>query len=877
MQASSLRQKFLDFFEARDHTVVRSASLIPHDPSLLFTVAGMVPFKSYFLGEEPAPYKRAVSVQKCVRAGGKHNDLNEVGRTAHHLTFFEMLGNFSFGDYFKAEAIDWGWQFSTEVLGFDPQKLWITVHTSDTEAEQLWQEIAGVPADRIQKLGEDNYWRMGDVGPCGPCSELYFDKGEQFGHGGGPAGGNEERYVEFWNLVFMQFSQDASGQTALPNPSIDTGAGLERLLALLQGVTSVFEIDEMQQLLDKAAQVAKTPYGKDQEKDVWLRILAEHSRTMAFLISDGVFPSNEDRGYVLRRIMRRAIRHAHLLGADELVCPELVDEVVAIMGQDYPDLAQNHPYIREVVAREEERFRKQLSKGTDLLHEQIRLLEPGEPLSGQTAFMFHDTYGFPVELVEEVVAEQGVSIDRVGFDKEMSAQRARARKDRQDKAPQDSNLEAEAAVLSEFGPTDFIGRFRPVEPAYAKVLLVTDRGVILDRTPFYAESGGQVGDIGTLKSSASQKSVEITDTTYVLPGLQLHHTTNPAPFEVGETVLAEIDNERRESIRRHHTGTHLLHWALREVVGNHITQQGSFVGHDHLRFDFSHFQALTPQEVSAIEDLVNSNLLANEPVAHFEKSYDEAKQMGALSFFGDKYGDRVLVLEAGSNSLELCGGTHVEATGDIGLLKIVSESSIGANIRRVEGICGSGVMSRLRSAEANLLSTASILGTSVDDLAKSVQKQRDELKDLRDELRSARQQGAQSQAGSLVEAAEEGVVAAEVSDIDRNQLRDLAIAVRQDTKVKAVILGAAPESGGVALVAAVKPDHGLHASEILSPALKLVQGGGAQNPELAAGGGKDASKLSDAIALAKATALHQLGEATQTQAGETAQAGEETS
>jgi len=858
MKASQLRQEFTDFFEARGHAAVRSASLIPHDRTLLFTVAGMVPFKSYFLGEEPAPWKRAVSVQKCVRAGGKHNDLNEVGHTAHHLTFFEMLGNFSFGDYFKEDAIKWGWEFSTEVLGFDPERLWITVHDSDSEAEQLWREAADVPADRIQKMDEDNYWRMGETGPCGPCSELYYDKGENFGEAGGPAGGNEQRYVEFWNLVFMQFSQSQDGLSNLPNPSIDTGAGLERLLALLQGVSSVFEIDEMQQLLDKAAEATKTPYGQDQAKDVWLRILAEHARTMTFLISDGVFPSNEDRGYVLRRIMRRAIRHAYLLGTKEPVCPELVDEVVAIMGQDYPELVKNHHYVREVVAREEERFRQTLSKGTKLLNDQLKLLDPGGLLGGQQAFMFHDTYGFPVELVEEVAQEQGFSVDKAGFDREMSAQRERARQDRQAKSAGNGNVEAEAAILAEYGETDFIGRFRPVEPAYAKVLLVTDQGVILDRTPFYAESGGQVGDIGTLKSVERDTSADVTDTTYPVAGLHLHHTVARAPFEPGETVLATIDNARRESTRRHHTGTHLLHWALREVVGDHITQQGSFVGHDHLRFDFSHFQALTPAEISTIEDLVNQNILDNEPVKHFEKSYDEAKRMGAWSFFGDKYGDRVLVLEAGSHSLELCGGTHVEATGDIGLLKIVSESSIGANIRRVEGICGAGVLTRLRHAESKLRDAAAILGASTEDLGKSIQKQKDELKELREELQAARQKGAVSQAENLIETAYNGVVAAEVSGLDRGQLRDLALAVRQDTRVKAVILGLAPESGGVALVAAVKPQEGLHASQILRDALKLVKGGGAENPELAAGGGKDASKLSEAVALAKETALSQL-------------------
>ena len=888
MEAKQLREQFLRFFAERGHTKVPSGNLVPHDPSLLFTVAGMVPFKSYFVGEEPAPWPRAVSVQKCVRAGGKHNDLDGVGRTNRHLTFFEMLGNFSFGDYFKHDAIVWSWEFSTEILGFDPDNIWITVHINDDEAAEIWRDAAGVAPDRIQRLDDDNYWRMGEFGPCGPCSELFFDTlpADKRTDNPGPAEASslhtfgEDRYVEFWNLVFMQSEQRPDGLHPLPKPSIDTGAGLERLLVILQKVTSVFEIDEMARLVDKASEITAIPYGKDPQKDISLRIMAEHARAMTFLITDGVFPSNEDRGYVLRRIMRRAIRHAHLLGVERVACPEMVDEVVAMMNSEYPDLGNNHHFVREVVEREEERFRATLSRGMAILTDELGQMRAGDTLSGATAFQLHDTYGFPLELIEEAVMEQEMAVDVEGFNDEMSKQRERARKDRQDKLPQSEDLSAEIAILEEHGETLFVGREDSAvsKPTEAKVLLVTPQGVILDRTPFYAEAGGQVGDTGVLWLLSSDESsgdaasgeaasdnkaskdtaIRITDTTYVVPGIRLHHTAEAAQLSPGDSVLAQIDTDRRSSIRRHHTGTHLLHWALREALGDHVTQQGSWVGHDRLRFDFTHFQAVTDEEIQTIEDLVNTDVLANEQVRHFETTFNEAKSLGALSFFGDKYGDEVLVLEAGSHSLELCGGTHVKATGDIGLLKVISESSIGANIRRIEAICGTGVMDRLRQAENKLAQAAGILGVPQEDLEDSARKHREEIKSLRDELSDTRRQAAVGQAGDLAKQAEGGVLAAEVADIDKNDLRALAVEVCQKEDLSAVILGTAAAKGGVSLVASVAPDKGLHASEMLKDALKLVQGGGAENPDLAMGGGKNADKLAEALELARQTAKEQL-------------------
>ena len=867
------------FFAEREHTRVPSGNLVPHDPSLLFTVAGMVPFKSYFIGEEPAPWSRAVSVQKCVRAGGKHNDLDEVGRTNRHLTFFEMLGNFSFGDYFKHEAIVWSWEFSTEILGFDPDDIWITVHTSDDEAAEIWRDAAGVAPDRIQRLDDDNYWRMGEFGPCGPCSELFFDTlpADKRDGNPGPAKASslhtygEDRYVEFWNLVFMQSEQRPDGLHPLPKPSIDTGAGLERLLVILQKVTSVFEIDEMARLVEKASEIADAPYGKDPQKDLSLRIMAEHARAMTFLISDGVFPSNEDRGYVLRRIMRRAIRHAHLLGVKRVACPEMVDEVVAMMTSEYPDLAANHRFVREVVEREEEGFRSTLSRGMSILTEELNQMKAGDALHGATAFQLHDTYGFPLELIEEAVAEQEMTVDAAGFNEEMAQQKERARKDRMDKLPDSEDLSAEIAVLKEHGETIFVGRddAAVAKPAEAKVLLVTPQGVILDRTPFYAEAGGQVGDTGVLRfvpegeaESDNSTNIQITDTTYAVPGIRLHHTAETARLSPGDTVLAQIDAERRSSIRRHHTGTHLLHSALREVLGDHVTPQGSWVGADRLRFDFSHFQALTPGEIQAIEDRVNELVLANEQCWHFETSYTEAKALGALSFFGDKYGDEVLVLEAGSHSLELCGGTHVKATGDIGLMKLISENSIGSNIRRVEAVCGTGVMDRLRQAEAKLQSTAGILGVPAEDMEETAQKQKDELKDLRQQLGEYRHQSAMDKAGDLAKQAKDGVLAAVVTDIDKKDLGTLAKSImdRAEADIKAVILGVSQPKGGASLAATVAPGKGLHASKLLKDAFKLIQGGGAQSEDFAVGGGKNAEKLPEAIEAARKAAEDQVAE-----------------
>jgi alanyl-tRNA synthetase len=853
MSANELRRAFTDFFVARDHVRVESASLIPHDPTLLFTVAGMVPFKPYFVGEVPAPYPRATTVQKCVRAGGKHNDLDEIGRTSRHLTFFEMLGNFSFGDYFKADAIPYAWQFVTEVLGLDPDRLWVTVHLTDDDAAEIWRDTVGLPAERIQRLDDDNYWRMADTGPNGPCSEIFWDKGPEFGADGGPAHGGEERFVEIWNLVFMQFETRADGSTVpLPKPSIDTGAGLERILAVLQGVDSVWDTDEFARLLEVASGLARRAYGTSNDflepADVSMRILADHARSTAFLVNDGVFPSNSDRGYVLRRIMRRAIRHAYLLGIEVSVLPVMVDAVVEIMGDDYPDLVKNHAFIRDVAAREEERFRRTLRTGSTMLDAQLEIVPAGSQLPGDVAFQLHDTYGFPLEVTQEVAAERGVDIDLAGFEVAMDAQRARGLASRKVAAGGD-DLEPYQDLLEAVGPTDFVGR--EVFATDARVLLATDHAVVLDRTPFYAESGGQVGDTGEIVGPSGR--ARVTDTTYALPGLVRHQIELvEGSIEAGQVVRAAIDVERRDAIRRNHTGTHILHWALRRILGDHVKQQGSWVGPDRLRFDFSHYEALTPDQVRAIEDLANREVLDNAAVRHFETTKEHAAELGAIAFFGDKYGDVVRVLEAGRNSLELCGGTHVRALGDIGPMKIVSESSIGANLRRLEAITGFGPIERLRAEEEQIGRAADLVGVPADELVQGLEKRLGELKDLQSELKALRRQLASVGASELAAAGVDGVVVARRDSVGRDELRDLAIAVRDQPGVRVVALGAAPEGGGAALVVAVPKSSSLHAGDLLATATKAIQGGGGKDPHLAVAGGKNGAGIDDALALVRA-------------------------
>ena len=857
MQAGELREAFSKFWSERGHDVRASASLIPHEPSLLFTVAGMVPFMPYFLGEEQPPSSRLCTIQKCVRAGGKHNDLDDIGRTNRHFTFFEMMGNFSFGDYFKAEAIPWAWEFVTDVLQLEKDRLWVTVHVSDDDAEEIWTQSVGLPAERIQRLDKDNWWAAGDTGPCGPCSEIFYDLGPEYGDDGGPAEGGEDRFIEVWNLVFMQFSNDGSGElTPLPQTGIDTGAGLERLLAVLQGVPSAWDIDLFAPLLSEAERITGLEYGQDPAADISMRIFADHARATALLISDGVFPSNEERGYVLRRIIRRAVRHAWTLGVEDVVMPRLVEVVCDVMGDHYSELQDNLELVKDVVGREEEQFRRTLATGSQILDEAVADLERGEPLPGSIAFQLHDTFGFPVEVTQEILSERDLTLDKDGFDTEMDQQRERARSARAE-GPTVAN-ETYRQILDQFDVTEFVRDSGAVDDAQLLAVIELDDEqveVFLDRTPFYAESGGQIGDTGTIKTESGV--IEIQDCTYALPGLHRHvgqivEGTISSPC----TATASIDEERRAAIRRNHTATHILHWALREVLGDHVKQAGSLVAADRLRFDFNHFEAVTDEELAQIEDLVNGELLTNAPCRHYETTMEHAQEAGAIAFFGDKYGDMVRVLEAGQNSLELCGGTHVDALGDIGHLRIISESSIGSNIRRVEAITGFATVERLQSDELLISQMNEMLNTSTEELLDALRRRLGEIKDLRNQIKTLQQVTAGVRAGELADTAEEGVVVARLDGLERDELRDLAAAIRDRPEIRAVVLAGAPDGGGVALVAAVLPDGEISAVDLIDDAAQAIQGGFGRkgNPPLIVAGGKNIDGIDQALDSARRAA-----------------------
>jgi len=858
--ANDLRKAFEGFFASKAHTVVPSASLIPHDPTVLFTVAGMVPFKPYFVGDEAAPFKRAVTVQKCTRAGGKHNDLDEVGRTKRHLVFFEMMGNFSFGDYFKSDAIPWAWELVTEVFGFDGDRLWITVHESDDEAEQIWHDVVGVPMSRIQRLGdEDNFWQMGDAGPCGPCSEIHIDRGPAFGPEGGPLHDpHGDRYMEFWNLVFMQYNQSKDGsRTPLPKPSIDTGAGLERILALMQGTDSVWETDVLFPMIESAQSLTSKKYkiGDYDDRDSFsLRVLAEHARSSMMLVNDGVFPSNENRGYVLRRIIRRAVRHAYLLGTEKLVMPTLAETAISVMSGAYPDLLANKDFIVNVLSREEERFRQTLKTGLSILEGELST--GAKKMSGTTAFTLHDTYGFPIELTQEIAGERSVEVDVDGFDAEMQEQRHRAKSARKGSTVSAATVDSYREVMEQFGTTNFVGYVSDHSEATVLAVLQNPEAgpgiveVFLDTTPFYAESGGQVGDTGIIRTESGE--FRVTDTTFALPGLRRHTcSVSSGSIEVGQTAKASINVVARDATRRNHTATHMLHWALRQVLGEHVKQAGSHVSPDRLRFDFSHYAPVSAGEIEQIERLTNEQLIANVPVRAYETSKDEATAAGAIAFFGDKYGDIVRVLEAGV-SVELCGGTHVAALGDIGMVKVVSESSIGSNLRRIEAVTGTNAVEHVLANHRTLSAAAAMLGAQPSDLVSAIQRKIDESKAIGDELRSMRSAQATSKAGEMAASAQDGVVVSRVDGVTPNDLRELALAIRQNPIIKIVVLGGVTDTGGVALVSTVSSAVSIAAGELIRDAAKAVGGGGGGKGDIATAGGKDPSAIDAALDLARA-------------------------
>jgi alanyl-tRNA synthetase len=850
MDANAARRAFTQYFVDQGHTLVPSAGLIPHHPRApLFTNAGMNQFIPYFLGEERPPFPRATSVQKCVRIKGKHDDIDLIGRTTRHLTFFEMLGNFSFGDYFKERAIPLAWNLLTGPFGLDGERLWISVYEDDDEAEQIWRDLVGVPARRIQRLGEDNFWEMGETGPCGPCSEVYFDRGPEWGSEGGPASGGEERFVELWNLVFMQFDRQADGTLLpLPKPNIDTGAGLERILMVLQDVRAVWDTDVLRPIIAEAERLTGRRYGDDPEIDVALRIMADHARSMTFLIGDGVFPSNEDRGYVLRRLIRRAVREAYRLGVESAVAPPLVDACVAVMADAYPELARQSDFIRNVAGREETHFRGTLRSGLAMLDAELAGMTV---VSGEVAFRLHDTHGFPIELTREIAAERGAAVDEAGFESAMARQREQSKQAGRKIAAEGGLSEEYRRLLDQGGPTRFLGYTDTSATASVLAVLSVDGGdvveIFLDQTPFYAEGGGQVGDTGTIETDTGR--VRIDDTTYAAPGL-IRHTgrIERGVIGAGQIATAAIDAERRAAIRRNHTGTHLLHWALRRVLGQHVKQQGSLVAPERLRFDFTHYNPVSPDEIAQIEDLVNGAILADDDVVVTVMNKQEADAEGAIAFFEDKYGEEVRTVRAGPESFELCGGTHVERLGQIGPLEIVSEGSIGSNLRRIEATTGTATLHRLRDAEHQLSEAASLLRARPDELTTALEKKLSELRDVELRLRKAEQAALSGRAQSLVGSAADGKLVARVDGLPQEQLRELAAQAFQMGRLETVVLGGSPDGEKASLVALVGKGVTPTAPELIAPAARTVGGGGGgKNPEQAMAGGRDASRLDDAL------------------------------
>ena len=847
MQANDLRAAFTRFFAARGHEVVPSASLIPYDPTVLFTIAGMVPFKPYFIGEEQPPWPRATSVQKCFRTV----DIDIVGTTTRHGTFFEMLGNFSFGDYFKDQAIPYAWELLTEAFGIDGDRLWITVYETDDEAADIWRDAIGIPAERIQRMGEDNFWEMGETGPCGPCSEIYYDKGDVYGAPGGPLTGGAERFVEIWNLVFMQFNRQLDGSMEpLPRPSIDTGAGLERILPILQGTDSIFATDVLAPLVETAQSLTGVTYGGDDAADVGLRILADHGRAMTMLVSDGVLPTNEGRGYVLRRLIRRAVLAARRLGTDTPVTPALAASAVEVMGRAYPVLVENLGLVQEVVEREERGFDRTLRTGLSLLEEAMAEASerPARRLSGEVAFRLHDTHGFPIELTEELAAERGLTVERDVFDSAMEEQRNRARLAARTPAAADEH--AYRLLLDDVGPTTFVGREHyTLATRVTAVLAGSEPGtaeIFLDRTPFYAEGGGQVGDTGTIVTETGRAVVY--DTKPALPGLVAHRARVEGEIYADQDALATIDGERRDATRRNHTGTHLLHAALRQVLGDHVRQQGSLVAPGRLRFDFSHSAALAPEELEAVVRVANEDVLTDDEVHTTEATKVEAEAMGAVAFFGDKYGDVVRVVRAGPHSLEFCGGTHVGALGSIGPISVVSEGSIGSNTRRIEALTGRPSLERSLERDAQLAETATLLRTEPDSVVEALERLLERQRSAEKELARLRDSAVAAEAAALVAEARDGTLVARRDGRSADELRALALAARRSGSLRAVVLGGSPDGTKVSIVAATggQPDAGALVKSVAA----VVGGGGGGSPEVAVAGGREPGQLDEALAQA---------------------------
>jgi len=866
MSSSELRAAFLEFFRARGHAVVASSPLVPgNDPTLLFTNAGMVQFKDVFLGKDERSYKRAASSQRCVRAGGKHNDLENVGYTARHHTFFEMLGNFSFGDYFKAEAIEFAWEFVTGTLKIPPEKLWVTVYKDDDEAADLWLKKIKIDPARFTRMDEkSNFWAMGDTGPCGPCSEIFYDHGPEIP--GGPPGSKDEdgdRYVEIWNLVFMQFERSADGtMTPLPKPSVDTGMGLERAAAVMQGVHSNYDIDLFRNLIRAAADATHT---KDLANPS-LRVIADHIRACSFLVVDGVIPGNDGRGYVLRRIIRRAIRHGYQLGQQRPFFHTLVPALAAEMGAAYPELPKGADHVVRVLKQEEERFAETLENGLALLDGAISKLK-GKTIAGETVFKLYDTYGFPVDLTADIARERGLAIDHAGFEQAMEAQRERAR------AASKFGVDLRGA-----GTVDAESKFTGYEQLRdeGKVVTILKGGaeveavnagdeaqIVLARTPFYAESGGQVGDVGTLTNGAAK--FRVTDTRK-LGDAHLHvGTVEAGSFRTGDVVTASVDAATRQATVLNHSATHLLHAALRKVLGPHVIQKGSLVAPDRLRFDFSHTQPVTPQELESIERLVNAEVRANAAGHIRHMAYDDALKSGAMALFGEKYGDHVRVLSFGEFSTELCGGTHVQRTGDIGLFKITGEGGIASGIRRIEAVTGEGALEAVRASEATLKRVAGSLRATPAELEGKVAQLLEQQKKLEREMAGLRARlasgGSADLAAQAVKVNGVTVLAAKIEGADAQSLRDAADQYKSRLGDSVVVLGTQLADDKVSLVSSVSAAVAdkVSAGTLIGEVAKIVGGRGGGRRDFAQAGGNDPAKLEAALQAVPKLVAQQLG------------------
>ncbi len=860
MKSSEIRRRFLDYFASKGHTIVPSSPLVPaNDPTLLFTNAGMVQFKDVFLGRESRPYVRAASSQRCVRAGGKHNDLENVGYTARHHTFFEMLGNFSFGDYFKANAIEYAWEFLTGVLGIPSEKLWVTVYQDDDEAYDLWANAIGIPPERLIRIGDnkgakyhsDNFWQMGDTGPCGPCTEIFYDHGPEVA--GGPPGSPEadgDRYIEIWNVVFMQYNRDEAGvMHPLPKPSVDTGMGLERIAAVMQGVHSNYEIDLFRDLIHAAARETGTQdLGSNS-----LKVIADHIRACAFLIVDGVIPGNEGRGYVLRRIIRRAIRHGYKLGRKQPFFHRLVDDLTRVMGTAYPELPAARENVAAILRQEEERFAETLEHGMEVLSAAMQ--SEDRMLDGETVFKLYDTYGFPLDLTADIARERGFNVDFAGFEAAMQQQRERARAA--------SRFTMGRGLEFSGQPTEFVG-YDTLEQE-GRILALYKGGtqveeiaagdeaiVVLDRTPFYAESGGQVGDVGELACGHGVFRVE--DTQKIQAEVFGHKgRLTTGRLAVGDTVDARVDMQARQMATYHHSATHLLHAALRVVLGKHVTQKGSLVTPERTRFDFSHPQPVTPEEIRRIEELVNAEIRRNSRVETRLMKHDQAIKAGAMALFGEKYGEEVRVVGMGEFSTELCGGTHVRRTGDIGLFKIVAEGGVAAGVRRIEAVCGPAALAWLQDQEDTLREVADRLKAQPAEITLRLAQIQDQVRALEKELDRYKAKLASAQGEDLAEQAVEvrgvKVLAAVIEGADAKALRELADKLRDRLRSCALLLASVAD-GKVTLIAAVTPDltGRIKAGELVNFVATRVGGKGGGRPDMAQAGGNDPGRLGPALA-----------------------------